>query len=87
MKTHHVGIMCWMCLYGTIYEGVRQLLHRSAGRFKWMALLQNVHKHRKNKVLEEDRKKKERKRPKKPCSQSIAEAAGLRNRDVQAVKW
>lgn len=45
-----------------------------------------MHKHRKNKVLEEDRKKKERKRPKKPCSQSIAKAVGLRNRDVQAVK-
>lgn len=47
-----------------------------------------MHKHRKNKVLEEDRKKikKERKRPKKPCSQSIAKAAGLRNRDIQAVK-
>lgn len=32
------------------------------------------------------KKKKERKRPKKPCSQSIAKAVGLRNRDVQAVK-
>lgn len=35
---------------------------------------------------ERKKKKKNRKRSKKPCSQSIAEAAGLRNRDVQAVK-